>query len=411
MPHFEKMLYDNALLLGVYTHWWRRTGDPLAERVVTETVEWLLREMLTEEGGFAASLDADSLDGEGHLHEGAFYAWRPEQLVEVLGPTDGGWAAEAFSVTAAGTFEHGASTLQLRADPEPERLADVRTRLLEARETRARPGRDDKVVAAWNGWLIDSLVQAAMVFGRPDWLAAARRAADVIWHLHWREGRLRRASRQGVVGAAVGILEDYAGLAQAYVRLGCATTEAIWIERSQALLGAVLEQFDDGQDGFYDTAADAEELYARPQDPTDNATPSGLSSAVHACALLGEVTGDAGWSVRAERAARQAGALPKRAPRFAGWLLADAVSRTPGHEPVQVAIVGPDDAARADLVRAAWRHAPAGSVIVAGSPDEAGWALLADRPLVGGRPTAYVCRHFVCRLPVTSVDALRAQLG
>jgi len=411
VPHFEKMLYDNALLLGVYTHWWRRTGEPLAQRVVTETVDWLLREMSTDEGAFAASLDADSLDAHGHLHEGAFYAWRPEQLVEVLGPTDGAWAAEVLSVTEAGTFEHGASTLQLRTDPDPARLARVRDRLFAARGTRPRPGRDDKVVAAWNGWLIDSLVQAAMVFDRADWLVAARRAADVIWKLHWRGGRLRRTSRRGVPGAAAGILEDYAGLAQAYARLAAATTGAVWIERAEALLEVVLEEFDDGEDGFYDTAADAEELYARPQDPTDNATPSGLSSAVHACALLGELTGDPSWSVRAERAAHQAGALPKRAPRFAGWLLADAVSRTPGHEPVQVAVVGPDDAARADLVRAAWRHAPAGSVIVAGVPDEPGWALLADRPLVDGGPTAYVCRHFVCRLPVSGVDALIAQLG
>ena len=132
---------------------------------------------------------------------------------------------------------------------------------------------------------------------------------------------------------------------------------------------------------------------------------------MHACALLGEVTGDATWTVRAERAARQAGTLPQRAPRFAGWLLADAVSRTPGHEPVQIAIVGLDDAARADLVQAAWRHAPAGSVIVAGSADEPGWTLLADRPVVDERATAYVCRHFVCRMPVTSVDALIGQLG
>jgi uncharacterized protein YyaL (SSP411 family) len=411
VPHFEKMLYDNALLLGVYTHWWRRTGEPLAERVVTETVEWLLREMLTEDGAFAASLDADSLDESGHLHEGAFYAWRPEQLVEILGPADGAWAAEVFSVTEGGTFEKGASTLQLLTDPEPERLATVRAKLFAAREGRARPGRDDKVVAAWNGWLIDSLVQAAMVFDRPDWLAVARRAADLIWTVHWQHGRLRRASRHGTAGAAAGILEDYAGLAQAYARLATATSDPGWIERAEALLEVVVDQFDDGQDGLFDTAADAEQLYARPQDPTDNATPSGLSSAVHACALLGEVTGEAAWSVRAERAARTAGALPKRAPRFAGWLLADAVSRTPGHEPVQIAIVGPDDDARADLVRAAWRHASAGSVIVAGVPDEPGWALLADRPLVDGGATAYVCRHFVCRLPVTDADALIAQLA
>ena len=176
VPHFEKMLYDNALLLGVYAHWWRRTRNPLAERVVSETVDWLIREMRTPQGGFAASLDADSLDEQGHLHEGAFYVWKPDQLTAALGSDDGSWAAEVFTVTAAGTFEAGASTLQLLADPDDwARFAAVRDRLRQARNARPRPARDDKVVAAWNGWLVDSLVQAAMIFDRPEWLAVAVR--------------------------------------------------------------------------------------------------------------------------------------------------------------------------------------------------------------------------------------------
>ncbi len=169
--------------------------------------------------------------------------------------------------------------------------------------------------------------------------------------------------------------------------------------------------FDDGAAGFFDTAADAERLYTRPQDPTDNATPSGLSAAIHALALLGELTGESRYAERAEQAAHGAGALAGRAPRFAGWLLADAISRTPSRTPVQVAIVGRDDQARADLVRVAHRLAPAGSVIIAGVPDQEGLALLADRSMIGDRPTAYVCRHFVCQLPVTSVAALTAQLA
>ncbi|HEY5820577.1 MAG TPA: thioredoxin domain-containing protein [Propionibacteriaceae bacterium] len=410
VPHFEKMLYDNALLLGAYAHWWRRTQEPLAERVVAETVAWLLREMRTEQGAFAASLDADSLDDQGHLHEGAFYAWTPGQLTSALGTVDARWAAEAFAVTDAGTFEHGASTLQRLGDPDDERLVGVRERLLAAREERVRPGRDDKVVAAWNGWLIDALVQAALVFDRPEWLTAAIEAGEAVWAIHWQDGRLRRASRNGTASSAPGILEDYAGVAMAYVRLATATADPDWIARAEALLTVVEEQFDDGQDGFFDTAADAEALYARPKDPTDNATPSGLSSTVHALQLFAELTGDARRAERGERAAHQAGALPLRAPRFAGWLLADAVSRTPAHAPVQVAVVGPDSPARAELVRAAWTHAPAGSVVVAGSTDQPGFSLLADRPMMDDLPTAYVCRHFVCRLPVTEVDALVEQL-
>ncbi|HLL63608.1 MAG TPA: thioredoxin domain-containing protein [Propionibacteriaceae bacterium] len=411
VPHFEKMLYDNALLLGAYTHWWRRTGNPLAERVVAETVDWLLTEMRTEEGAFAASLDADSLDPHAHLHEGAYYVWTPAQLVAVLGEDDGAWAAEVFRVTPDGTFEAGASTLQLLADPDPERLASVRERLREVRSERSRPARDDKVVAAWNGWLVDALVSAAMVFDRSDWLVVAVEAADAVWSRHWSGGRLRRTSRDGRPSSAPGIAEDYAALAQAAVRLATATGDPVWLDRARSLVTVLLEQFDDGGAGFFDTAADAETLYTRPQDPTDNATPSGLSAALHALRLLAELTGDTAYADRADRAAASVGGVAGQAPRFAGWLLADAISSLPGHAPVQVAIVGPDDPARADLVRAAWRQAPAGSVVLAGAPDQPGFALLADRPLRDGRATAYVCRGFVCRLPVTSVAALVDQLG
>ena len=409
VPHFEKMLYDNALLLGAFTHWWRRSGSPLAERVVSETVGWLLREMRTEEGGFAASLDADSADASGQPREGAFYVWTPEQLVDVLGPVDGSWAAETFTVTPAGTFEDGASTLQLLADVDPDRLADVRARLTAAREGRPRPGRDDKVVASWNGWLVEALVDAALVFDRPDWLEQARSAAELLWRLHWHEGRLRRTSRGGEVGTAPGILEDYAALAAAATRLAGALADPRWLDRARDLLAVVLTSFDDGGAGFFDTAADAEELYARPQDPTDNATPSGLSATVHALHLFAELTGEDEHAERAERAAATAGGLVARAPRFAGWLLADAVSRLRS-TPVQVAVVGPAGPGRDALVRAAYRHAPAGSAVVAGLGDDPGWALLADRTALDGRPTAYVCRHFVCRLPVTTVEELVGQL-
>ncbi len=413
VPHFEKMLYDNALLLGVYTHLARRTGDPLAARVVEETVDWLLRELRTPEGAFAASLDADSLDAAGHLHEGAFYAWTPEQLVEVLGDEDGSWAAEVFAVTAAGTFEHGASTLQRpgTGEDEPERLADVRSRLARARERRARPGRDDKVVAAWNGWLVDALAEAAVVLDRPAWLDAARDAAEMLWAVHVVDGRLRRTSRDGRPGTAAGILEDHGALAAAFVRLACATGDAVWTDRARSLLALVEEQFGDGQGGYFDTAADAEPLYTRPHEVTDNATPSGLSSTLRALRLAARLTGEDAYARRADEAAATVGGLVARAPRFAGWLWADAVSAVlPSASPVEVAVVGPEGPERDALVRLAWREAPAGSVVVAGTEGSGGFALLQDRTARDGRPTAYVCRGFVCRLPVTDAEALSAEL-
>jgi uncharacterized protein YyaL (SSP411 family) len=357
-------------------------------------------------------LDADSLDDHGHHREGAFYAWSRDQLIAALGAEDGTWAASVFSVTEQGTFEDGLSTLQLLDDPDPERLADVRARLLAVREQRARPARDDKVVVAWNGWLISSLIDAAMVFDQPAWLESAWMAGELLWRVHWVDGRLRRTSRDGEVGSALGILEDYAALAQAYVGLAAATAQPLWLERGRELLDVILTQFGDGSGGFFDTAADAEQLYARPHDPTDNATPSGLSATVHALQAFAHLTGEEGYAARAEEAAATAGQLIVRAPRFAGWLLADAISRTPKRRPLEVAIVGPSgDPARAELVRTAHRMAPAGSVILAGEPDQAGFELLLDRPLIEGRPTAYVCQHFVCKLPVTSAEDLVVQLG
>jgi uncharacterized protein len=410
VPHFEKMLYDNALLLGAYTHWLRRTRNPVAERIVSETVAWLLREMRTEQGAFAASLDADSIDDHDVLREGAYYVWNRDQLRAALGEGDAAWAAEVFSVTPTGTFEHGASTLQLLSDRDQIRLGEVRERLRMARDQRSRPGRDDKVVAAWNALLVDALVQAAMIFARPDWLEIATEAAEHVWQLHWRDGRLRRVSRAGVAGEAAAILEDYATLAIASVRLASVHAAPVWLTRAEQLLEVIMEQFDDADRGFFDTAADAEQLYSRPRDPTDNATPSGLSTSVHALRLMAELTGQDRYAARAGRAAASAADLVRQAPRFAGWLLADAISQTSGRSPVQVAVVGSDDAARAELVRTAHQLAPAGSVVVAGMPDQPGLALLAERPMIKDQPTAYVCRHFVCLLPVNSVNDLASQL-
>jgi len=219
VPHFEKMLYDNALLARVYAHLWRRTGSALAGRVAGQTCAWMIRELRTEQGGFASALDADS-EGE----EGKFYAWTGGELREVLGPGDGEYAAQVFGVTEDGTFEHGRSVLQLRADPsDAGRLARIRADLFKARERRVRPARDDKVVAAWNGLAIAALAEAGLLLDRPEFVTAARNAAEAIARVHLADGRLARTSREGAAGSSAGVLDDYACVADGFLALSGVT--------------------------------------------------------------------------------------------------------------------------------------------------------------------------------------------
>ena len=207
VPHFEKMLYDNALLLRAYAHWARRTGDPLARRIAAETADFL-RDALQEGGMFTSSLDADAAGSEGST-----YVWTPGELREVLGEDDARWAATVFEVTDAGTFEHGSSVLQLLSDPDDtQRFERVRTALLAARAGRVQPDRDDKVVTAWNGLAITALAEAGIALNRADLVDAARRCGDALLILHLVNGRLRRASLGGVVGESPAILEDYGGI-------------------------------------------------------------------------------------------------------------------------------------------------------------------------------------------------------
>ncbi|HYH33916.1 MAG TPA: thioredoxin domain-containing protein, partial [Nocardioides sp.] len=272
VPHFEKMLYDNALLLRVYAEWGTDVGVWAAEGIA----DFLLAELRTAEGGFASALDADS-EGE----EGTFYVWTPQQLVDVLGPDDGPWAAELLSVTDAGTFERGSSTLQLREDPtDLERWFRCQRRLREARDLRERPARDDKVVAAWNGLAISGLCVAGVRIGLPAYVDAAVEAGDLLWRVHRVDGRLRRVSRDGVVGAPAGVLEDHGCVASGFLDLLQATGDTVWLERAATVLDTALAHFAAEDGGFFDTADDAEALVARPRDPSDNASPSGLSSMV-----------------------------------------------------------------------------------------------------------------------------------
>ncbi|GAA0632910.1 thioredoxin domain-containing protein [Streptomyces thermocarboxydovorans] len=416
VPHFEKMLYDNALLCRVYAHLWRTTGSELARRVALETADFMVRELRTPEGGFASALDADSDDGTGRHAEGAYYVWTPAQLREVLGEDDAELAARYFGVTEEGTFEHGASVLQLPQQDEvfdAGRIESIKERLLAARAERPAPGRDDKVVAAWNGLAIAALAETGAYFERPDLVEAAVAAGDLLVRLHMDElARIARTSKDGRVGAHAGVLEDYADAAEGFLALASVTGEGVWLQFAGLLLDHVLARFTDPESGaLYDTAADAERLIRRPQDPTDNAAPSGWTAAAGALLSYAAHTGSEPHRTAAERALGVVKALGPRVPRFIGWGLAVAEAVLDG--PREVAVVGPalDDKATAALHRTALLGSAPGAVVAVGTPESDEFPLLAGRPLVGGEPAAYVCRNFTCDAPTTDADRLRVALG
>ncbi|HCU48256.1 MAG TPA: hypothetical protein DGG94_00220, partial [Micromonosporaceae bacterium] len=408
VPHFEKMLYDNALLLRFYTELWRLTGDALAARVAEQTADFLLRDLRTAEGGFASALDADT-DGV----EGLTYAWNQEQLQGVLGEAHASWAADLFGVTETGTFEHGLSVLQLQRDIDDadedvrKRWQDVRERLAEARKSRPQPARDDKVVASWNGLAITALAEYGRLAQRKDVQEAAVAAGELLRDLHIVDGRLRRVSRDGVVGEPAGVLEDYGCVAEGFAALHQLTGEGSWLERAGELLDTAIVHFSDGKGGFFDTADDAQRLVTRPADPTDNATPSGLSSLVSALIAYYALSGEGRYVEVAERALGTVGSLLAKHPRFAGYSAAAAEALLTG--PVEIAIATMDPT-HDPLVQTAIKEAPSGAVIVAGEPDRPGVPLLADRPLIEGRSAAYVCRGFVCDRPVTATVELTTML-
>jgi uncharacterized protein len=445
VPHFEKMLYDNALLARAYAHLWRRTGGELARRVAEETCEWLIAELRTAEGGFASALDADS-DGV----EGAFYVWTPAQLSAVLGPEDGGYAAAAYGVTETGTFEHRSSVLQLRADPaDPARLTRIRSRLLAARADRTRPGRDDKVVAAWNGLAIAALADTGTLLDRSDFVDAASAAAELLAGVHLSAGRLTRTSRDGRASGTAGVLDDYGCVAAGLIALASATaadgaagaaSAGRWLGLAGELLDTVMARFGTGTGSFYDTADDSEQLIYRPADVADGPSPSGTFAAADALLSYSALTGSIRHRDATIGALASVPALAARFPRAAGSGLAVAEAVLSG--PVEIAIVGPPGADRAELHRVAALAAPPGAVIAVGdgaaasggvaaadgaiagsdaAEDAARVAaggsssvqipLLAGRAALDGRPAAYVCRDFSCRAPVTEPEQLRVALG
>jgi uncharacterized protein YyaL (SSP411 family) len=404
VPHFEKMLYDNALLLRVYAHWARRTSNPLARKVAQQTARFIIDE-LRADGMFTSSLDADA-DGQ----EGLTYVWTPAQLREVLGDDDGRWAAELFNVTHTGTFEHGSSVLQLPVDPDdPNRFERVRAKLLTARLTRTQPGRDDKVVTAWNGLAITALAEASVALGRHGFLGAAIRCAHSIIDLHVVDGRLRRASLGGRVGDSAAILEDHATLATGLLTLYQLTVDASWLDAATGLLDVALDHFaDPDREGrWFDSADDAEQLMLRPADPLDGATPSGASTIAEALQLAAHlVPADRAQRYAAAADATLAGATPilARLSRSGGHWLAVAEAAVRG--PIQIAVAC--DPQHSELLSAARELAPGGAVVVGGPVNSS--ELLVDRDRIRGSDAAYVCRGRVCDLPVTTTADLAAAL-
>jgi len=399
VPHFEKMLYDNALLLRVYAHLARRTGSVLARRIASETADFMIAE-LGDRDMFTSSLDADAAGGEGST-----YVWTPAELRSALGDDDGIWAAAVFGVTDEGTFEHGASVLQLPATPDdPARFETIRTTLLAARAARPQPARDDKVVTAWNGFAVTALAEASVALQRPELLDAASRCARRLVDLHVVDGRLRRASLGGAVGASAGILEDHAALATALLTLYQQTGQ--WLPEARHLLDVALEHFaDPEQPGrWYDTADDAETLMVRPADPIDGATPAGASLIAEALQLAAYLTGSSRYAEAAQATLATAVPILTRAARSGGHWLAVAEAQLRG--PIQIAVACEPSS---ELLAAARTLAPGGAVVVGGAVDSS--ELLRGRDRVDGADAAYVCRGTVCDLPVTTVGDLADALG
>jgi uncharacterized protein YyaL (SSP411 family) len=399
VPHFEKMLYDNALLARAYLHGFQVSGDPLLRRTCEETLDWALRELRGPEGGFCAALDADS---EGV--EGKFYVWTADELRTVLGELAEP-AMAYFGATEAGNFE-GANVLEARG-PEPVSRTEIRERLLDARTERVRPGLDDKRLCAWNALMITALAEAGAALGRPDYVDAARAGAQfVLTELRNAEGRLLRTWKEGE-GRIEGYLEDHAFLLQAVMALYEATFDARWYQEARTLADTIIERFADGDNGgFFTTAADRELSFARRKDLEDSPSPSGSSAAALGLLRLARISGEASYERHALGVLRLLVPIAGRHPlAFGHALQAFAFWIAPVRE-VAIAGSGPDADALAAIVRRGFSP----RVVLAGGPGE-GVALLEGRGTVDGRPAAYVCEHFACQAPVTTPEALTATLA
>jgi uncharacterized protein YyaL (SSP411 family) len=403
VPHFEKMLYDNAQLARLYTHAWQVTGRDGYRRVAETTLDYILRELRHRDGGFLSAQDADS-EGE----EGLFFVWDWDELVREVGEE----VAEALGAGPEGTWE-GRNVLW-RPSGEAEVPEAARRKLLQLRERRVKPATDDKVLAAWNGLAISALAGTGRAIGRSDYVDAAVRAADfVLSALRREDGRLARAWRDGRTSGPA-FLDDHALMAAACLDLYETTFDVRWFDEARELAAEMLRLFHDAEGGgFYQTPSDAERLVIRPKDLFDNAVPSGASVAAEVLQRLALFTGEAEEERAAVSALRVIRDLMVRAPHGFGHALGALDLYLSAAK--EVAIVGdPGDEATRALVAEVWRRYLPNSVLAVTAPNDADAAkavpLLADKTLVDGRPAAYVCERLVCQRPVTEPGDLAAQL-
>ncbi len=410
VPHFEKMLYDNALLARAYLHGWQALGHERYRRVCEETLDWMLSEMRGPEGGFYSALDADS-EGE----EGRFYVWTPAQIREVLGD-EADPVIEYYGVSERGNFD-GANILHLpggpgrfsaayRQESAPPDLDRARRALYEARSQRVWPGLDDKRLTSWNALAIAALAEAGAVLGRKDYLAAARRCAEFLLDsLTDAEGRLLRTYKDGDARLNA-YLEDHAFLLEALLTLYEASFEPRWFERARSLADEVVARFgDEERGGFFSTSADHEQLIARRKEIGDHPIPSGNSAAAMGMLRLAALSGEREYERQAEGVfALFAKPATQHPESFAHLLRALDFHLSPTKE---VALVGDDVGELAATVRSAFRP----HLVLAGGPEGSEEPpLLRERPLVDGQPTAYVCENFACQAPVTDSKDLAAFL-
>ncbi len=428
VPHFEKMLYDNALLARMYIEMYQATGDAFFRRIAEETLDYMVREMRHPDGGFFSTQDADSLPEPGarHKEEGAFFVWTLAEVRAALGE-DAMIFAQLFDVTERGNFE-GKNILHIQRRPadvsrvtgQPfekiEALVErSKQKLFAIREQRPKPALDDKVLTAWNGMALHAFALAASVFGRDDYREIAQQNAVFLLREMQRDGTVLRAWKDGKVGMAQGYLEDYALLADGLLALYEATFEPRWLLEAQTLADTMLARFwSDEIGGFYDTASDHEQLIVRPRDTGDNATPSGNSAAADVLLRLAAIFDNNTYRERAITVLRGMTQFMQQYPTGFGRYLAAAEWTL--STPKEIALVGAAEAEDTQALRdAIFRPFLPNKVVVLRDPNEAQPAI--DSPLLEGRTqiddkaTAYVCENYACQLPVTDVEALRKQLG
>jgi len=417
VPHFEKMLYDNAQLARVYAHAFQVSHDDHDAYVARETLDFVAHELRAPGGAFAASLDADT-EGE----EGATYTWTRSEVREVLGDAEAALFEAAYDVTSTGNWEGRTILRRVRDDTSlavelerprdaiAEALAQARVRLLRRRDERPQPARDGKVLTAWNGLAIAAFADAGRILGETTFVEMAAEAADfVLAHLRTPDGRLLRSWKDGQARHAA-VLEDHADLADGLLALYEATFEERWFRAARDLADLMLAHFRADDGGFHDSADDAEALVARPRGLQDNALPSGGAMAATVLLRLAALTGEGRYRDAAEAALTPVVAIAAQHPTgFAQWLLAYQLASAPIDE---VAIVGdPDDPDTRALIEAATRRFRPDQVLaVSATPDDSAVPLLHDRARIDGRATAYVCRGFACQRPVTTPADLAAQL-